>query len=200
MKSLKKSLCLLLANTVLLAGCAGRQANPIPAYLPGDENRSCPALQAEIAQLQADMQRIMPDTNKFGYNAVCATAGFFLIVPFFFMDMKDAEKIEWEAMRTRHNRLLVYAAEKGCDFGGKGVPDRILSPEEAKKLSKETKKQQADSKNNQSLKEQNAPITSGLTVINCENCGHEIGKLEKAYVYEGHVVCSQCFSKLKQQP
>lgn len=88
------------------------------------------------------MLRIMPDTNKFGYNAVCATSGFFLIVPFFFMDLKDTEKIEWEAMRVRYNRLLIYAAEKNCDFGGKGMPDRILSPEEAKTLAKQKAQEQ----------------------------------------------------------
>jgi|GEM_PF-2608810 predicted RNA-binding Zn-ribbon protein involved in translation (DUF1610 family) len=48
--------------------------------------------------------------------------------------------------------------------------------------------------------ELNAPITKSPTVIQCENCGHEIGRLEKAYLYEGHVVCSQCYLKLKQQP
>jgi hypothetical protein len=128
--------------SVFLTSCAGRMANPIPSYLPGDENRSCQALQAEMAQLQSDMQRILPETNKFGYNAVCAAGGVFLIFPFFFMDLKDADKIEWEAMRTRYNRLLIYAAEKGCDFGGKGVPDRILSPEEAMKLAKEKAEEQ----------------------------------------------------------
>jgi len=127
---------------VFLSGCAGRMANPVPSYLPGDEQRSCSGLQAETAQLQADMQRIMPHTSKLGYNAVCAAAGVFFLFPFFFMDLKNADKIEWEAMRTRHNRLLIYAAEKGCDFGGKGVPDRILSPEEAMKLAKEKAQEQ----------------------------------------------------------
>ena len=46
----------------------------------------------------------------------------------------------------------------------------------------------------------NAPVTKSLTVIQCETCGHKIGKLEKAYVHDGHIVCSQCFLKLKQQP
>lgn len=132
-----KILNLLLCDSTFLYGCAGRMANPVPAYLPGDQNRSCEALQAEIAQLNSDMQRILPETNKFGYNSLMVAGGLFVIVPFFFMDLKDAEKIEWEALRTRHNRLLIYAAEKDCDFGGKGMPDKILSPKEARKLVKE---------------------------------------------------------------
>ena len=63
---MKKLICLLLACSVLLAGCAGREANPIPIYMPGDENRSCPALKAEIAQLQVDMARLLPKTVGYG--------------------------------------------------------------------------------------------------------------------------------------
>jgi hypothetical protein len=133
---------LAMAASVLFAGCAGRTANPIPVYLPGDENRSCEGLQTEMAQLHADMERIMPHTDKLGYNAVCATAGVFFIVPFFFMDFKNADKIEWEALRNWYNHLLIYAVEKKCDFGGKGVPDRILSPKEAAELAKEKAKEQ----------------------------------------------------------
>jgi hypothetical protein len=97
-----------------------------------------------MAQLQADMQRILPETNKLGYNAVCVAGGIFLIFPFFFMDLKNADKVEWEAMRVRYNRLLVYAVEKNCDFGGASTPDRILSPEEAMKLAKERAKEQKE--------------------------------------------------------
>ncbi len=132
---MRKLMCLLLACSVFFAGCAGREANPIAIYLPGDENRSCEGLKVEVAQLQADMERLLPKTNKGVSNALWATAGVFLIVPFFFMDLKDAEKIEFDAMRRRHNRLLIYAAEKNCDMGGV-TTERIPSIEERKAASK----------------------------------------------------------------
>jgi len=134
-----KPVCLLLSVLIFLSGCAGRTANPIAAYLPGDETRSCEGLKAEIAQLQADMQRILPKTDKGLTNALWAAGGCLVIVPFFFMDLKDAEKIEFEAMRTRHNRLLVYATEKDCDMMGVRA-ERIPSAKEAKKMAKEAKK------------------------------------------------------------
>jgi hypothetical protein len=134
---MKKSLCVLLIPVILLSGCAGRQANPVPVYLPGDENRSCQGYMAEIAQLESDMDRILPDTSKFGQNALCVAGGIFFIVPFFFMDLSNADKTEWEALRKRRNRLLVYAAEKGCDFSQQYSP--IPSLEEIKKQSKESK-------------------------------------------------------------
>ncbi len=136
---MKKSICICLCPLILMAGCAGRTANPIPVYLPGDENRSCMGLKAEIAQLQVDMQRILPKTDKGLNNALWATAGVFFIVPFFFMDFKDAEKIEFDAMRQRHNRLLVYAAEKNCDMVGIRA-ERIPSVEEQKAAAKKAKK------------------------------------------------------------
>lgn len=116
---------------MLLTGCAGREANPIVIYMPGDEKRSCTALHAEMAQLQAEMQRMLPKTDKGLSNALWATAGVFLIVPFFFMDFKDAERIEFNALRQRYNRLLVYAAEKECDLGNLRQ-ERILSIKEVK--------------------------------------------------------------------
>ena len=144
---MKKLVCLILVCSFFLQGCAGRMANPVPSYIPGDENRSCAAYQAEIATLDADMQRILPETNKFGYNALCAAGGVFLIFPFFFMDLKDAEKVEWEAMRVRRNRLLVYAAEKECDFGEAGMPEKILSPKEARELAKKLQQEKKQKQN-----------------------------------------------------
>ncbi len=33
----------------------------------------------------------------------------------------------------------------------------------------------------------------------CENCGSVIGKLEKSYTFEKHLVCAECYKKLKNQ-
>ena len=118
MRIAKSCLCLLLSVFVFLMGCAGREANPVLAYMPGDENRSCMALQVEVAEIDNQITILKPKTDKFATNTLWATAGVFLIFPFFFMDTKDAEKIEYDAYKVRKNRLMVYAAEKGCDFCG----------------------------------------------------------------------------------
>ena len=56
------------------------------------------------------------------------------------MDLKDAEKVEWEAMRNRRNRLVIYAADKGCNFS-QGQPKPIPSLEEIEKMSKKSKEE-----------------------------------------------------------
>ena len=185
---MKECLCYALAFSVLFAGCAGREANPIPAYLPGDNERSCEVLVAEIAQLQADMQRLLPKTNKGVSNTLWATAGVFLIVPFFFMDLKDAEKIEFEAMRTRHNRLLLICADKSCNMTGV-TAERIPSAKEAKEMAKKTKKS----------KSAETVVTENNHLKICANCEGTIGKLEKSYVFEQQTVCANCYNKLKEQ-
>jgi hypothetical protein len=131
---------LLLCVSVGLSGCAGREANPVPVYLPGDENRSCVGYQAEIAQLEADMDRILPHTDKGLQNTACVVGGVFLIVPFFFMDLDNADKIEWEALRKRRNRLMIYAAEKGCTIATL-LPEQMPSLEELKQQQKSQENQ-----------------------------------------------------------
>lgn len=201
---MRKLISLVLVVAVFFAGCAGREANPVPAYMPGDENRSCTALKAEVAQLQVDMQRLLPKTDKGLTNALWATAGVFFIVPFFFMDLKDAEKIEFDAMRQRHNRLLVYAAEKGCDFGEVRA-ERILSIKERKAAAKKAKKQAEALDSNvakvgdAALSVDSKAATDNITQLSCANCGEKIGKLEEPNLFKGHIVCVTCYKKLINQ-
>jgi len=107
---MKKNIISAISLFLIFAGCAGRESNPVPAYYPGDEKRSCMSLQAEMAQIQNNIQRLSPYENKFWTN----TFWFLFFTPL--MDLKDAEKIEIEAYRQRYNRLMLIATEKNCDF------------------------------------------------------------------------------------
>lgn len=109
---------LLIILSIFFCGCAGRKPNPIDVYLPGDENLSCESLREQISQLQSDMLGLLPKTDKSLTNTLWAAGGAVAIVPYFFMDIKDAERVEYEAFRRRHNRLLLIAEKKGCDMEG----------------------------------------------------------------------------------
>jgi len=111
-----KMLDILLCVSVCLAGagCAGRDPNPISTYMPGDENLGCDAYLAEMATCETEMARLLPKTNKFGTNALWIAAGIIFIVPAFFADIKDAEKVEYAAYQRRYDRLKVLAAERNC--------------------------------------------------------------------------------------
>ena len=46
--------------------------------------------------------------------------GLFVIIPFFFMDLKNGDKVELQAYRQRYNSLTLLAAKKGCVISDKG--------------------------------------------------------------------------------
>ncbi|MHC4264550.1 MAG: hypothetical protein ACYSUK_01300 [Planctomycetota bacterium] len=172
-------MCLLLCFSLLFMstipmGCAGREANPIPAYLPGDENLSCRTLAVEMAQIQTDMDRLRPKTNKAGTNILWGIAGVLLIFPFFFMDFKDAEKIEYDALDRRRDHLMVLATEKNCDLHMINVETISAKTEVLSEVE--------------------------VTMINCANCDEPIGKLEIPKMYDGQVVCAKCYAKLTIPP
>jgi hypothetical protein len=155
---MRKAICVILCPVIFFAGCAGREPRPISVYQPGDENRSCESLKGEVVQLQKDMEALLPHTDKLGSNALWAGTGIFTLgIGFFFMDLKDTEKVEFEAMRQRHNKLLDYLKSKNCDVNDiKAEP--IPSLEYRKKEAEEIlKKQKADAKNAQSQTTQQAP-------------------------------------------
>jgi hypothetical protein len=137
------SLCII---SMFLLGCAGREANPVPTYIPGDENLSCDALKQEIVRLQSDMLALLPKTDKTFTNTLWAAGGVVAFVPYFFIDMKDAEKIEYEAFRLRHNRLLLIAKEKNCNLSGI-TSESVPSLEERKAIQEKSHKTDANQKN-----------------------------------------------------
>lgn len=88
-----------IAAAVLLAGCAGRAANPVMVQQYGDHAKSCQALELEMASIDTEVQRLVPKTEKTGKNVALGAVGAFLIVPWFFMDFSQAEQVEVNGRR-----------------------------------------------------------------------------------------------------
>ena len=129
-------LTLAIAVIMSLTGCGGRSANPIIISQSGDQQLSCKGLQFEMESIKDDIQRLVPNTDKTAQNIALGVAGSFLLVPWFFMDFKNADKAEYDALRQRYNHLLAIAISKNCSVKSKKLP----SIEEMKA---EYKKQQA---------------------------------------------------------
>lgn len=107
---------------LVLAACAGRTPNPVSEYQYGDEKKSCERLRAEISTINGDIAALIPDADKTGKNVVLGVVGLWLIVPWFFMDFSEAEQVEINALRRRHNNLVAIASEKNCGFDDKPIP------------------------------------------------------------------------------
>ena len=123
---IKQTLAAPLATVVMagtLTGCAGRQAHPVTVRQYGDENRSCAALESELRFIEQEISRLIPQTDKTGKNLGLGIGGAFFLIPWFFMDLSQAEQIEIDAFRQRHNYLAGLTADKDCDKQRKQIPD-----------------------------------------------------------------------------
>ncbi len=70
-----------------------------------------------MAHNETEIARLLPSEDATGKNVLLGVPGAFVIVPLFFMDFKDAERIEIDALRRRNNLLREYASEKECTLG-----------------------------------------------------------------------------------
>ena len=115
---------------ILLTACGGKTPNPVSEYQYGDEKKSCKRLRAEVSNINAEISALLPDADKTGTNVALGVVGLWLIVPWFFMDFSEAEQIEINALRRRHNNLVAISAEKECGFNDKIIPP--FMPEDKK--------------------------------------------------------------------
>jgi hypothetical protein len=112
---MKKSLCLVLCVSIFIAGCGGQTANPVDRYISGDEGKSCNSLFAEMAQIDTEIREKKADKDhRDTMNIVCFVTGLFIIVPFFFMDVKGSQEVEIDALTARKKALMNIYNDKNC--------------------------------------------------------------------------------------
>ncbi len=95
--------------------CAGRSAHPIEQYQVGDEQLTCTQILHEILDNQTEILNMIPGENKDLRNITLGVAGAFFIVPWFFMDFSESQRIEVQAYQMRNRWLRILAARKSCD-------------------------------------------------------------------------------------
>ena len=94
-------------------------ANPVEKYMPGDENKSCNALYAEMSQIDQDVTLKRKEIDKRdGLNVVYFVTGFLILVPWFFMDIKGSQEVELEALQARKKALSILFADHNCQTPG----------------------------------------------------------------------------------
>ena len=112
---MRKLLCVMLCVSIFIAGCGGHAANPVDRYMPGDESKSCNALKAEIGQTDTEiMQKRKEINNRDVWNVVLFVGGFFTIVTWFFMDVKNSQEVEEDALNARKKALTNLYMDKKC--------------------------------------------------------------------------------------
>ncbi len=133
--------------SVSLMACGGRTPSPVMVSQYGDHKKSCKVLEHEIVNIQHEIQLLLPKRDKTGKNVALGVAGWFLLVPWFFMDFKNAEATEYEAYRQRYQHLTAIAMDKDCDVAMQDYPSiaQMKAEYERKKAEEQKKK---DNSNN----------------------------------------------------
>ena len=116
---IKKNFQRVLVLTVLVLffvqGCAGRAAHPVKVAQSGDVKKTCKSLHKEMKQVRKKIKKMIPAVkNADKKRTLLMLSGGLLIVPWFFLDLSDADKIETNAQRARHNYLVDRGVKRNC--------------------------------------------------------------------------------------
>ena len=88
-----------------------------------DSQRNCAYLVNEIEVIEHKVHKLLPDTDKRFENVAYGVAGFYtFFIPWLLVDFKNAEAVEYKALRARHAHLSAIATEKGCQFTPLNLP------------------------------------------------------------------------------
>ena len=110
-------LILIVMILFLTQSCAGRAAHPVQVAQSGDNKKTCKSLRKETKQIRQKIRRMIPAVKKADKKrTLLMLSGGLLIVPWFFLDLSDADKIETNAKRARHNYLIDIAKKSNCQF------------------------------------------------------------------------------------
>ena len=106
---------MLVFSFVGMISCAGRNPVYVPIKNDSDVNMSCDELKNEInATEYTIMEKYYQGKKKTSETVGAAVAGYILIIPFFFMDLKKAEYKEMGNLQERRNYLIEEGKSKNC--------------------------------------------------------------------------------------
>ena len=96
-------------------GCAGRAAHPVQVAQSGDNKKTCKSLHKETKKIRRNIKKMIPAVKKADKKrTLLMLSGGLLIVPWFFLDLSDADKIETNAQRARYNYLVDRGVKRNC--------------------------------------------------------------------------------------
>ena len=114
-RKFQPALLLIVMVLFLTQSCAGRAAHPVQVAQPGDNKKTCKSLRKETSQIRRNVQRMMPAIKKADKKrTLLMLSGGLLIIPWFFLDLTDADKIEANAQRARYNYLVDRGVKRNC--------------------------------------------------------------------------------------
>ena len=95
--------------------CAGRAPRPIKVTQSGDVEKTCDEIRYETKKYRKNIKKMIPAVKAADKKrTLLMLSGGLLIIPWFFLDVSDADKIEANAQRARHNYLVDRGVKLNC--------------------------------------------------------------------------------------
>ena len=108
-------LVLIVVVLFFVQGCAGRAAHPLQVAQSGDVKKTCNELRHATKKYRRDIKKMIPAVKAADKKrTLLMLSGSLLIVPWFFLDLSDADKIETNAKRARYNYLVDRGVKRNC--------------------------------------------------------------------------------------
>lgn len=112
----KLFLVLLVICFLSMVSCAGRDPVLVDINRDTDSTMTCDQINTEITQNESEiMEKYYIGKKKTSETVGAAVAGYFVIIPFFFMDLKKAEYKEMGALQERRNHIIQLSKNNNCE-------------------------------------------------------------------------------------
>ncbi|MHC4386872.1 MAG: zinc ribbon domain-containing protein [Planctomycetota bacterium] len=129
---------------------------------------------AEIQTLENDIEEKKAEkTTRDIFNVIWVVGGVFVIVPFFFMDLKGSHEAEIEAFEDRQKQMKIFFADKGCSVADLEASTVRVSDTNLEELQGK-KEKLFDTKN-------------------CSECNSALQKEDGINIYQSKRLCAECF-------
>ena len=114
-RKLQPVLAFIVVVIFFVQGCAGRAARPIKVTQPDDIKKTCNEIRYETKKHRRKIKKMIPAIKSADKKrTLLMLSGGLLIVPWFFLDLTDADKIETNAQRARYNYLVDRGVKRNC--------------------------------------------------------------------------------------
>ncbi len=111
----KKNLFWILVFCQLVSGCGGRLPQPVAIERPEDSSISCVKIEKELYSIKKNISALLSASiSNTERDTFVGFVGAFFPPAHIFRDFRQAEKVEINALRERHNLLVRLAHKKGC--------------------------------------------------------------------------------------
>ena len=117
----QKHIALFFVCIFFACSCGGRAANPVSVKRDQDSELTCMKIEYEIYQIRNDITELYSQAAKsrkkskvIGILSILSPLGPLANV---FSDVRQAEKVEINALQKRHNHIVMIAKKRSCGEG-----------------------------------------------------------------------------------